>query len=190
MVSSKKLLFYNTELDREKANLFMTPDNESVIKSNVQKCWLNEKYFVYLMMQNTEQMKISKAQREKLWNPQMGFNFHRFYTKTFTIHPVQFYQMQLCLKCRALSQILIVSTFQTSALQEIPFLFFKGSASINQSRWTCHHLFHLMYGAWRVIAKSKLCRFWWNIIETAVDKICCNKGHETAYNCTKSLEDE
>lgn len=53
----------------------MTPDNESVIKSNVQKCWLNEKYFVYLMMQNTEQMKISKAQREKLWNPQMGFNF-------------------------------------------------------------------------------------------------------------------
>lgn len=124
MVSSKKLLFYNTELDREKANLFMTPDNEWVIKSNVQKCWLNEKYFVYLMMQNTEQMKISKAQREKLWNLQMGFNFHRFYTKTFTIHPVQFYQMQLCLKCRALSQILIVSTFQTSALQEIPFLFF------------------------------------------------------------------
>lgn len=69
----------------------------------------------------------SKAQREKLWNLQMGFNFHRFYTKTFTIHPVQFYQMQLCLKCRALSQILIVSTFQTSALQEIPFFgFFKG----------------------------------------------------------------
>lgn len=39
----------------------MTPDNEWVIKRNVQKCyvhWLNEKYFVYLMMQNTEQMKI------------------------------------------------------------------------------------------------------------------------------------
>lgn len=68
VVSSKKLLFYNTELDREKANLFMTPDIEWVIKSSVQNCyvhWLSEKYFVYLMMQNTEEMKILSSLKGK-----------------------------------------------------------------------------------------------------------------------------
>lgn len=73
--------------------------------------------------------------------------------------------MQLCLKCRALSQILIVSSFQTSALQEIPFFgFFKGPLLSTKAGEP-------------VIIFSILC-------------MEHEKGHETAYNCTKSLEDE
>lgn len=55
VMSTEKLLFYNSEMNWKQTNPFMTPDTERVIKSSI---WafkinlLNKKYSMYIIRQN------------------------------------------------------------------------------------------------------------------------------------------